>query len=237
MGKIAIYTSIFGGYDNLQEQPSIDGVDYICFTDSKIESSTWDIVPSLPLYKDPNRNAKKYKILPHRYLKKYEYSIWIDGNFSIVSDPKILLKKYLTDKNIAFFNHQNTALDPRNCIYKEAEAIFTLGQQNFQRTPERGEKNFKDNPDIISKQINKYKNEGYPSNNGLIKGGVILRKHNEPDVIETMENWWEEIKYNSKRDQLSFNYVAWKNDLEYNFIPGDLRNNNLFKQNSKHKGK
>ena len=52
-----------------------------------------------------------------------------------------------------------------------------------------------------------------------------------------MESWWEEIKYNSKRDQLSFNYVAWKNGLKYNSIPGDIRNNSFFKQNGKHQGK
>ena len=33
---------------------------------------------------------------------------------------------------------------------------------------------------------------------------------------------------------MSFNYVAWKNNLEYNFIPGDIRNNSFFKQNGKH---
>ena len=40
--KIAVYTSIFGGYDELHEdQLQMDGVDYICFTDSDIKSKTW----------------------------------------------------------------------------------------------------------------------------------------------------------------------------------------------------
>ena len=67
--RIAIYTSIFGGYDKLNEnQYKMDGVDYLCFTDSDIKSDTWDVIKSTPIYGDPNRNAKKYKILPHRYL-------------------------------------------------------------------------------------------------------------------------------------------------------------------------
>ena len=79
---------------------------------------------------------------------------------------------------------------------------------------------------------------GYPQNNGLITGMVILRRHNEKDCIETMEDWWTEIKYNSKRDQLSFNYCAWKNDLKFNYIEGDSRDNEYFYRDTKpHVGK
>jgi hypothetical protein len=36
--RIAVYTSVFGGYDNLiDEQFQMDGVDYICYTDSDIK--------------------------------------------------------------------------------------------------------------------------------------------------------------------------------------------------------
>ena len=98
----------------------------------------------------------------------------------------------------------------------------------MQRSPERGLLNFKDDPNIIKKQVEKYQSEGYPSNNGLIKGGIILRRHNKKDIINSMEAWWEEVKYNSKRDQLSFNYIAWKQNLKFNYIKGDLRNNEFF---------
>ena len=68
----------------------------------------------------------------------------------------------------------------------------------------------------------------YPRNNGLIVSGILLRKHNEEDVKVTMEKWWEELKYGSKRDQLSFDYSAWKTDLKFNYISGDIRNNKYF---------
>ena len=48
-----------------------------------------------------------------------------------------------------------------------------------------------------------------------------------------MENWWTEIKYNSKRDQLSFNYVAWKHKVKFNYIEGDSRDNQYFKRSTK----
>jgi len=57
-----------------------------------------------------------------------------------------------------------------------------------------------------------------------------LRKHNEPLVIEAMELWWEELKYNSKRDQLSFNYSTWKTNLEFNWVNGDIRDDGYTKE-------
>ena len=44
-----------------------------------------------------------------------------------------------------------------------------------------------------------------------------------------MEMWWEEVKYGSLRDQLSFNYSAWKTDFNFTFIEEDIDNNPWFK--------
>lgn len=232
MNKKVIYTSIFGDYDTL---PDITyhppGFDFICFTDSDIQASGWKVIKVLPLYNDNTRNAKKYKILPHRYLKDYEISIYIDGNFSVTKDINELIDSYLIDANAAFHNHSKTALDPRNCIYQEANIILSFGKRNMQLWPERGMLNYKDNPETIIKQVQKYQSEGYPQNNGLIKGGIILRRHNEKECINAMESWWSEIKYHSKRDQLSFNYVAWKTNFKFNYMPHDIRNSEYFSYN------
>lgn len=224
--KIAVYTSIFGGYDELHEnQLQMDGVDYICFTDSDIKSKTWNIIKSTPIYKDPNRNAKKYKILPHRYLSEYDYSIWIDGNILIVND----IRELVTKNNYQVFDHNQTILDPRDCIYDEYDAIIQLGNNNGG--------NYKDNPQLMYNQVKRYLDNGYPKHNGLATNPIILRNHNDSDVIKTMEDWWLEIKHNSRRDQLSFNYIAWKNKFNFVYLEGDSRKNHYFIQTGKHKGK
>lgn len=230
MNRIAIYTSIFGGYDNL---PNItyrpDNCDFICFTDLELYSTDWKIIRVPAIYSDPSRNAKKYKILPHRYLSDYDISIYMDGNFEVRENVNILINEYLKDCNAAFFDHNQQAVyDKRNCIYSEAQAILNGGMINMQRSPERGKLNFKDDPTIIRKQMERYKNKNYPENAGLIVGGIILRRHNEPSCIHAMEQWWNEIKYFSKRDQLSFNYVAWCQDFKFRYIPGETRNNVFF---------
>ena len=216
-GNVA-YTSIFGGYDESIKQTLPKNWDWKRFSEDN----------SLSLYSDNNRNAKRFKVLPHRYLQDYEYSIFVDGNMTIRGDINQLVDKYLRDANVAFFSHSNNSLDSRNCAYQEAQTIFQLGEKNMNLTPERGYLNYKDNPQLIKSQMERYDMVGYPKNNGLITGMVILRRHNEKDCIETMEDWWTEIKYNSKRDQLSFNYCAWKNDLKFNYMDGDSRDNEYF---------
>ena len=52
-----------------------------------------------------------------------------------------------------------------------------------------------------------------------------------------MEQWWEEIKYGSKRDQLSFNYSMWKTKTPFIYFRGDSRNTKYFFNTGKHKGK
>lgn len=231
--KIAVYTSIFGGYDNLiEDQFPMEGVDYICFADRVIESETWKVVKSIPIYNDPNRNAKKYKILPHRYLKDYDWSIWIDGNIKVISD----IRSLCSGDFYKLYNHMEV-FDKRNCIYDEAEAILNFGKINSEKYPEKGIKNWKDNPRLIIKQINRYILEGYPKQNGLATTPIIVRFHHHQDVITHNEDWWTEIKYNSKRDQLSFNYIAWKNNFNFVYLQGDSRNNEYFVSMGKHIGK
>ena len=90
-----LYTSVFGDYDDVVEPKLPSGWDWKYFSEKN----------SLPLYSDNNRNAKRFKILPHRYLKEYEYSIFMDGNMYVVGNVDELVDKYLNDCIIAFFNH------------------------------------------------------------------------------------------------------------------------------------
>ena len=229
MNKKVIYTAIFGGYDQLPD-PTFkpEGWDFICFTDSNIQSDVWEIKKVPAIYEDSTRNARKYKTLPHRWFPNYDYSLWVDGNIVVQSDVNELITNYLTDVNLAVHDHNQNALDPRNCVYKEAEVIFYFGKING---------NYKDDPKIIHKQIQGYADEGYPQENSLAVTMKLLRRHNEKDCIKAMERWWEEIKYNSKRDQLSFNYAMWVTKSPFVYFKGDSRDNKYFLHTGKHKGK
>ena len=146
----------------------------------------------------------------------------------IKKDPSELVDTLLSDSNLAILNHELCGrtvtgnMNVRKCVYEEAKFIQWLGDQN-------PKKEYKDNMNIIHSQVDRYRKEGYPENNGLARATVIFRRHNEEDVITNSEGWWTEIKYGSKRDQISFNYVAWKYNLKFNYIQEDIDDNEYFK--------
>jgi len=233
MNKKVIYTSVFGcseedNYHLHSPEVSLEGWDFICFTDdTNFKSDIWEVRLVKPLYDDGARNAKRYKLKPHVYLRDYDISIWHDIEVKITKDVDSLVDEMLKDNNLAILNHElcgrtvSGNLNVRKCVYEEAEFIQWLGDNN-------PKKKYKDNMDIIHSQVDKYKKEGYPKNNGLARTTVILMRHNEDDVKRQMNAWWEEMKYGSRRDQISFNYSAWKNDFKFNYMQEDIDDNPYF---------
>lgn len=221
VNRKVIYTAIFGDYNGLIPQPKVDGFDYICFTDNpNIKAKPWKVRQVEPHIKDDLTRSNRYiKILPHLFLKEYDVSIYMDGNVLVLNDLNLVLEKYLKEHKMATFSHEFTIPDGRNCIYKEYEAILSLQERGLY---------YKDNPKVMENHINFLREEEYPENNGLIKGTVLVRKHNDSEVVKVMEDWWIMVKNYSKRDQLSFNYVAWKNNFGVATIPGDLRRGNPY---------
>lgn len=206
--KYCIYTAIFGDYDSLKEPRfEVANCDFICFTDNpNLQSKYYKIHVVKSTNKDPVRSAKIYKILPHKYLKDYEYSLWVDGSVTIQKlNFQEIVDKYLKTKDIALFKHP-----VRDCIYEEFEECKRLR---------------KDDVTIMNKQIKKYRMEGYPSHAGLAEGTVILRRHNSANSKKLCEAWWKEISQHSRRDQLSFNYVSWKTGIKYSHIQGTTKDN------------
>jgi Protein of unknown function (DUF616) len=146
---------------------------------------------------DPCRIAKFQKILGYSQLGPM--SLWVDG--SIVFDPctdlGALAEEHLKDADIAVMKHPD-----RDCVYQEAKACI-----------ERD----KDDPDTIVAQTVRYSQDGYPSNYLLSETGVMFRR-NTPRVLRFCSMWWDEVTRGSRRDQISFPYVAWKLKMPYKQI-------------------
>ena len=202
MDKIVCYTCITGGYDVIKEasiKPS--NIDFICFTDANVKTNTWKIrpIPEDLSYLSDVKKQRIVKICPHRYLSNYDISIWIDGNISIVGDLNRFVEQYNLDDSPLY-----SRIHPcRNCIYQEAKACIDLG---------------KDDEGNIRRQIQKYKDESYPENIGMVETCILLRKHNDVKCVLIDNAWATELLQQSHRDQLSFNYICWK----HNFLPGSL---------------
>lgn len=213
--EVVIYTAISGDYDYLYRVPkSLRKYRFICFSDKLHEGlniNGWEILSFPDSHLDNVRKCRDVKIRPHIYLKNYEYSVWLDANISFKGKLDKDIDSFINSEDfIRVFEHPS-----RNCIYVEAEYCS---------------KKEKDNPDIISSQVRFYQNNLYPYSNGLIESNVIFRLHNHPLIVKTMNDWWAMVLGFSKRDQLSFNYCAWKNNLAYNTLNGNARyGNSTFK--------
>lgn len=210
--KFAVYTGIFGNYDYLLD-PEIDqdeNVDLICFTNNpNLTSHKWNIrLISDEIISDHMLN-RKVKVLPHLFLKEYEFSLYIDGNIILKNNILPFFEKYCTSD---FLMCLPKHLD-RNCIYDEADICI------LQK---------KDREEIIRSQMAFYHKQSYPEKNGLYENNILLRKHNDEIIRKVMESWWEQLNNWSKRDQLSLCYVFWSNSFSPQILKESSRISNDF---------
>lgn len=212
MAYRVVYTAIFGDYDRLR-QPRVISADtnYYLVTDIPLMSipSPWRI-KTLPkgwnCPRDPIRRARWCKTHPGLLFPRAETTVWLDGNICLLTTVEELerfafwkdLKGHL---DIGLFAHPH-----RSCIYTEASACISLR---------------KDDPEVIKAHVERYRQDGYPSNAGLVATGVVVRR---PTAQVRILNhaWWDEISQGSSRDQLSFNYVARKLGVQYGILPGNI---------------
>jgi len=203
--KFVVYTALFGDYDDLIDpKENYEGCDFICFTDQKdLKSDVWEIRIveniDLPL----NMVNRRYKILPHLFLSEYEKSLYLDTNIAIIDNPLDLASKYLSKYDVAVPKHLL-----RDCAYEEAKIIIQTRKSNQL---------------IVENQMNSYKEKKFPTKYGLSENNIIFRNHNKKDVILAMEQWWKELNEWSQRDQLSFCYIVWSNDIRFVFITENSR--------------
>jgi hypothetical protein len=136
-----------------------------------------------------------------------EFSIWIDGTFIINTD----LSRWWRKRFKAPFTAVKHPFD--DCAYTDAFSCL------------RGDKG--DRWKIVE-QINFYRSEGMPENNGLIASGLLMRQSTE-QVIKLCEDWWEQVERFSERDQIAFSYANWKNPGVADTINWDYTQQHEFK--------
>lgn len=212
--KLVVYSCVTGGIDNLahllNSQPVPDPrVAWYVFCDDVVAPTgdldtpvPWKLLPlSWSHPSVPRRSARFHKVLAHRVLPPHEMSCWIDGNLRIKPgiDMVQMATQYLARADLATFRHPQ-----RSCVYQEHQACLRLR---------------KDDPEVMRRQMHRYRRAGYPANQGMVETSCLLRR---PTILLRgfNEAWWQEIERDSLRDQLSFNYVVHCLGLEYAIIPG-----------------
>lgn len=211
MKSIVVYTAIAGNYDELKPVNSLwaEEADFVAFVEGSGASKGWERRPLARCSEDPCRDAKRYKLLSHEFFPEARYTLWIDGSIQVKSQTRLseLIPHWLGEKQLAVFPHRR-----RNCVYAEAVACIRAG---------------KDQPEVIWRQMRKYWHLDYPRQNGLAECPVLVRQRNS-QIRRFNEHWHEEVAAHSRRDQLSFNFVASRTGTDYAEIEGTIINNPHF---------
>ena len=194
--KTVFYTCITGSYDKLIEPKFVvPGCDYTLISDNPPPEGSvfkWtNIVDVVPKEITDNHYKNRFcKFNPHLIFPDYRYSIYFDGNIDLRTD--------ITDfiKNLGRTRLGVTDRNPVDCAYMELFKMMRSG--------------------LVSEEkalsiYKKYSNEGFPRHFGSFECSILLREHNNPVCKSLDEQWWEETKNTTGRDQIAFPYVLWKN--------------------------
>lgn len=204
--RLVIYTAIFGDMPDFLNAPKNipADVELHAYVDGikrpEQHETGWELMPALWEHKtNPRLRARRHKLLSHVLYPQVDYTLWLDGCLTPIVNPTFLLETYLNKTDICLFRHME-----RDCVYDEADACIKLR---------------KDSPKILNGLKDRYRAEQYPAHNGLAETTAVLRRHT-PEIKALNHLWWEELRKNSIRDQMSFNYVAWKLGVNYSTFAG-----------------
>lgn len=203
--NIAVYTCISGKYDNLLPiYETSDKIDFICFADSyKKDISPWKLSPlqSPQILTNGHYINRFHKIFSKKILSNYRYSIYIDGNIEYKNNFYSLAEAFIDTKcAIGAFKHP----DMRN-LYEEKDACIKFKKFN------------KYDLQRYDDQLTDYKRSGYDLSKSISANYLIIKDHSFL-IDQAMSLWWSHLFEYTRRDQMSFNYLMWKENIPFVFL-------------------
>ena len=121
---LVAYTCIFGTGYSLPDIFYSESVRFICFTDQdNLVPNGWEIVQSTPILKaDLARSSREHKIRPHRYLREFKRSIYIDPSVEIIANPHDLWNFLMGGNDSSIFGALLHSF--RGSVLEEFEAVY-----------------------------------------------------------------------------------------------------------------
>lgn len=210
--KIAVFTCITKSYLPLVDPAVVDpSADYICFSDTPIKSKVWEHRQLEPFFDSQVRNSRLPKILSHRYLPDYDFTIYHDATLQIAVPPEELVGKMKQGDLALFRNRQRRNLGDefdrvRSSLWT-VKGLVDLGllqaQQEFYQADLRGRR--------IRKSM-------------IFYGAVLVRRHC-PEIFRFNELWFREYCLWQVRDLSSMNYALVKQSVSTSVLNGTPKSN------------
>jgi hypothetical protein len=124
-------------------------------------------------------------------------------------------------RDVGFFTHRHGEDDPGlrdkfDAVARGVDACVAMCGRTARYLPPKPTLIWhelgRDAAAAICAQVVRYAQLGFPSRAGLAATGVVLRRHTAA-VAALNDDWWAEVAAGSCRDQLSFDYVAWRRGI------------------------
>ncbi len=226
--KRVLYTVITDDYDHIfppmMDQP---GWDMICFTDNPdAQSGFWQVrpLPELPelsgLEHDPVRRARLVKILPHRFLQEYEYSVYIDANRVLDGD----LDDYVEQFGGDVLCLKSLSAD----AYAAAEALLDRTAQEDPTVLAPVPPLDDEEKERLRAQMDAWKKARLPKDGGCPGTAVLGRRHGQKKVTAAMETWAAQVLEGCAADEVAFpaachaHKLKWVESLSQRTAQGDI---------------
>ncbi len=188
--KLCVYTALFGGYEQLNEQPLArqSKIPFICFTDDPgLRSDTWQIRLVSPVFSmDPARSQRDLKLRPHVHLPEFDLSLYIDNPVLLTQPPEQVFDRYDPRKGFWIGRHSF-----RESVLDEFLEVARLGLDDQSRVFEQMNHYSLAHPEILSERP--------------YWGAILLRDHRDPQVRSMSEIWYANVLRYTRRDQLAVN--------------------------------
>lgn len=185
-----IYTTMFGAYEKLNEQPvaARSAIPFICLTDDPgLRSASWQTRLVSPTFgMDPIRSQRDYKIRPYLHLPDFDRSLYIDNSVVISEPPEVLFERHWPASGFGLPQHSF-----RDCVLDEFLEVARLGLDDQMRIFEQLNHYLIDCPEMLEEKP-------YWS-------AILMRDHANPAVRRMCEIWAAHVFRYSRRDQLSIN--------------------------------
>jgi hypothetical protein len=205
--RIAVYSALYGGYEQPKPLPKVlPCFGYLFTDDPDLEAPGWHVIyepkpVTIPELDTPMMQAKWWKTHPREALGyTADVAVWIDA--SVTVEPWFITTclTALRDDDWAMVKHPG-----RDCIYDEAAYSKTLPRYGGAK---------------LDEQTAYYREIGHPEHWGLFANGVSVRRLT-PAVLDVSRQWWWECATRSWQDQVSLPVLVrlagdglkWNTDL------------------------
>lgn len=197
-----LYTEITAGIDLLPLHPFIAPEwDYVCFTgDPRLLAlgtfGVWEIRPlAWTESTDSARINRWHKTHPHILFPEYGESLYLDAKIDVRTDALFsrCAQAAAEGAGLRIPVHRDC-----HCAYREISRNLRKGKET------------RANANRVRRTL---RDAGFPRGYGLTENSILWRKHNNPDVIRLMEEWWDLISDLSHRDQLTLSFVLWRHGI------------------------